>query len=265
MESDISTKVIDISKEDLEPSLDRNGYVATIALRRPARHNRLQPADLACMRRYLQQLEGDSSVRALVIAARGPSFSSGFDLSSSNVGADTVEQRAEVVLQHLCDELEDFPLPTVCAINGGIYGGATDLALACDFRIGVKAAKLRMPAAQLGVCFYPSGLRRYVSRLGLATSKRLFLTGVDLEADELERVGFLDAVMEDFTALQEHVARLADRLAALPPIAAAHTKRSLNQAALNELDRDDGERAFRRSLTSQEFADALKLWTQRKS
>ena len=57
------------------------------------------------------------------------------------------------------DRLEALRVPTIAALNGSVYGGATDLALACDFRIGVKGMRLLMPAARLGIVYYPSGIR----------------------------------------------------------------------------------------------------------
>jgi len=46
-------------------------------------------------------------------------------------------------------------LPFIAALNGTVYGGSTDLALACDFRIGVEGMRLSMPAARLGTVYYP--------------------------------------------------------------------------------------------------------------
>lgn len=222
---------------------------------------------MEALRDYLNALRRDDSARAVVLQATGRSFSSGFDLSWSlrDAGEDVAGPRAEVILQKLCDELEAFPLPTVCALNGGVYGGATDLALACDFRIGTPACKLRMPAAQLGICFYPSGLRRYVSRLGLGVSKRLFLAGEEMGAEELTKAGFLDRLVSEPADLVSEVERLVERLVLLPRIAGEHAKRSLNQAAHQALDGASGDLAFRQSLESAEFADALKVWSQRKS
>ena len=73
----------------------------------------------------------------------------------------------------MLDRLERFPLPTVCAMNGSVYGGATDLALCCDLRIGVRGSRMLMPASRFGLHYYPGGLRRYVGTLGLAAAKKL--------------------------------------------------------------------------------------------
>ena len=95
----------------------------------------------------------------------------------------------------LANRIEDFPLPTICRLNGGVYGGSTDLALACDFRIGVDSCEMLMPAARLGLHYYPSGIRRYVSRLGVAAAKKLFLTAQKMDAAEMLRIGYLDTVV----------------------------------------------------------------------
>jgi enoyl-CoA hydratase/carnithine racemase len=249
---------------DEVPSLDRDEQVACIRLNRPGRHNRLQPEDVVVVRELLQACKADESIRVLIVAASGDSFSSGFDLSSWGSTTQTPGEPPQVVLQRLCDELEAFPRPTVCAINGGVYGGAVDLALACDFRIGVRRATLRMGAAQLGLCFYPSGLQRFVTRLGLATSKRLFLGGEQYAGQDLLHIGFLDEVVDDEEALARAAANLARRIALLPPVAAAYTKESLNQVARGTPETEEGNRAFRRSLDSEEFERAVQAWSQRK-
>jgi enoyl-CoA hydratase/carnithine racemase len=58
----------------------------------------------------------------------------------------------------MVDAVEQCRAVTIVAIQGGVYGGATDLALACDFRVGSMAADMFMPAARLGLHFYASGL-----------------------------------------------------------------------------------------------------------
>ena len=52
-----------------------------------------------------------------------------------------------------------------------------------------------MPAARLGIVYYPSGIERYVSRLGVAAAKRLFLTAEPIDAEEMRRIGYLDEIV----------------------------------------------------------------------
>ncbi|MBP2228941.1 enoyl-CoA hydratase/carnithine racemase [Azospirillum agricola] len=248
--------------------LTTDGAVATIRFNRPRQHNRLDSADIAALHERIESAEADPALRVLVLTGSGPSFSSGYDLGAAQNSeraapdADSCDD-GEVAFSRLCDRVEAIRMPTICALNGGVYGGSTDLALACDFRVGVTGMRMRMPAAQLGIHFYPSGLRRYVSRLGLATTKRLFLTAETIGAEEMLRVGFLDRLVEP-DGLDAAVAELAGRIAACAPQATAGIKRSLNELARGTLDDRAGEAAFRASLHSDEFADALKAWSQRR-
>jgi enoyl-CoA hydratase/carnithine racemase len=137
----------------------------------------------------------------------------------------------------MVDALEALPLPTIARLNGSVYGGATDLALACDFRIGVTGMELRMPAARLGLHYYPNGLRRYVSRLGVAAAKRLFLLAEAVPAEGLLALGYLDALVAP-EALDAEVARHAAALAANAPLAVRGMKRSLDEIARGAFDLD---------------------------
>jgi enoyl-CoA hydratase len=147
---------------------------ATLTLNRARHLNRLHREDLLALQAHITQLRHDTSLRVVVITGRGRLFCAGFNLQELGQG-DAASQDPHL-FEHTVAMLEALPVPTICRLNGSVFGGATDLALACDFRVGVQGMELRMPAARLGLHYYPSGLRRYVSRLGLpATAKRLFL------------------------------------------------------------------------------------------
>ena len=216
------------------PLLHLHGGQATITLNRPAHHNRLPLGDLRVLQQHLATLAADPGLRGLVLTGRGPSFCSGFhigdfdsDAAAPGAGPHQFEQAV--------DALEALPVPTVCRFNGSVYGGAIDLALACDFRVGVAGMQLRMPAARLGLHYYPSGLRRYVSRLGLATAKRLFLLAEAVQADELLALGFVDRLAPP-DGLDAAVQQVTDALAAGAPLALRGMKASLNEIARGEFD-----------------------------
>ena len=217
------------------PQLTINGGCATLTLNRPAHHNRLQVEDLLALRQCFNDLAAMSDLRVLVLTGSGPSFCSGFDLGAlaAQVEAATEGPR---LFEQTVDALEALPMPTVCRLNGGVFGGATDLALACDFRIGIQGMSLRMPAVRLGLHYYPSGLQRYVSRLGLATAKRLFLLAETLPADELLRIGYLDQLCAP-DQLDGAVQAVVEALCAAAPLAARGMKASLNEIARGEFDR----------------------------
>ena len=209
--------------------------VLTLTLNRPAHHNRLQVEDLLTLQQQFAALADDPSVKLLVLTGTGRSFCSGFHIGDldSDHNRDGTPHRplpGPHLFEQTVDALEALAVPTICRFNGSVYGGATDLALACDFRVGVHGMTLRMPAARLGLHYYPSGLRRYVTRLGLATAKRLFLLAEDVPADELLALGYLDQLVAP-DRLDAAVQHVADALAAGAPLALRGMKTSLNELA----------------------------------
>src|SRR5476651_1579605 len=212
------------------PLLEINGARATVRLNRPKHLNRLQPDDLDALLKLFDRIEADPAIRVMVLTGTGRAFSAGYDLNS--VAARTTsaveENSAGSAFEVVVNRLEDIGVPTICRLNGGVYGGSTDLALACDFRIGVDTAEMFMPAARLGLHYYKSGIKRYVSRLGADNARKLFLTAQKIDAQEMLRIGYLTGIAP-FEALDEEVDKLAGVLAGNAPIAMRGMKRAINE------------------------------------
>lgn len=210
---------------------------ATLWLHRPRYMNRIEPADVPVLMSLCDALDADPTVRVVVLAATGRAFSAGYhlgDLAAREPDAPPATDGFSAMV----DRVETLAAPTICRLQGGVYGGATDLALACDFRVGVAGMEMMMPAARLGVHYYESGTRRYVSRLGLNTAKRLFFMAERLNAEELLRIGYLTELAADAAELDARVEALAARLTAGAPLAVRGMKLALNQIGHGALDRD---------------------------
>src|ERR1700719_1829500 len=132
------------------PLLDIDGARATIRLNRPKHLNRLQPDDLDALLKLFDRIEADAAIRVLVLTGTGRAFSAGYDLNSVTERATSAdEETAGSAFEVMVNRLEDLGVPTICRLNGGVYGGSTDLALACDFRVGVGTSEMFMPAARV--------------------------------------------------------------------------------------------------------------------
>src|ERR1700722_17019437 len=179
------------------PVLERQGARATIRLNRPRHLNRLQADDLDVLLKLFAELEADSAIRVLVLSVTGRAFSAGYDLNSvaERATSDVEQKSAGSAFEAVVNRLEAIGVPTICRLNGGVYGGSTDRALACDFRIGVDSCEMFMPAARLGLHYYKSGIRRYVSRLGADNARKLFLTAQKIGAAEMLRIGYLTTMV----------------------------------------------------------------------
>jgi enoyl-CoA hydratase/carnithine racemase len=145
-----------------------------------------------------------------------------------------------------------------------VYGGATDLVLACDFTVAQRGYTWRMPAAALGLHYYPSGLRRYVSRFGLPASKRAFLLGQSMHYEDLEPVGVFEALVEA-DAFEAQVQSLVDTLSEMAPLALAQTKKSLNEIAAGLYNEPALKERSRLSVYSQDFAEGRAAFAERRA
>lgn len=238
----------------LPPLLEVRDGVARITLRRPRQANRLAAEDLATLRGFIEAVNADASVRVLQLAGEGRHFCSGFDLGA--LGAIDAGAR----FGELADALEGARPITIARLHGGAYGGAADLALACDFRLGGPAVEMFVPAARIGLHFYAGGLQRFVNRLGLAVAKQVLLAGRTLDAAALRDCGYLDQLLPDVDTLDAALAALTDQLLAMAPLALLPMKQHLNAIAAGRLDTTQLQADILRARDSADLAEGQAAW-----
>ena len=246
------------------PSLAVAQGLATIRLRRPARRNSLRDADLRWLLETLATLDADPTVRVVVLAAdtsgqKRPVFCAGFDVSGFDDG-----QHDPRLFERVPEAIEALRPLTLCALSGSVHGGATDIALACDLRLAVAGGEFCMPACALGLHYYPSGLRRFVSRLGVSGAKRAFLTAQAIPYESLLAWGVLEQVLPaaDF---EPAVAALARQLAALAPLAVQGTKRSIDEIARGLFDEPRLREREAATLRSGDFLEGRAAFAQKRT
>ncbi|HET8598430.1 MAG TPA: enoyl-CoA hydratase/isomerase family protein [Castellaniella sp.] len=236
--------------QDQAPGLEFEDDVATLTLRRTSQHNRIAPEDCEVISGHLRRAASRDGLRALVVTGSGDkTFSSGYTLGA-------IRGQLDHRFEDMLDELEQFPLPTICALNGSVYGGATDLALCCDFRIGVAGSRFLMPASRIGLHYYPAGIRRYVTVLGLAASKKLFLTAQAVHDQEMLRIGFLQELVER-AELPGAVDRYLDSIRGCEPAVLRTMKADLARVAAGQYDAAALRAHYEASLGSDALASRL--------
>lgn len=240
------------------PSLEIEGAVATVRLERPQQANRLEEADLRALLEHFERIEAEPQVRIVLLRSSGKYFCAGYNLGDLEVGGDASS------FERVANALEKLRPLTVAEVQGGVYGGASDLLLACDFRLGGPAAEMLMPAARFGLHLYGGLLERYVSRLGLNAAKRLIFGCEKLDAGQMLEVGLLTHLLQSREQLAEGVEALAGQLASLAPLAVAGMKRHLNAIARGALDRQALAADIQRCALSADLREGLRAQQEKR-
>jgi len=245
------------------PLLNSTAGVATLTLRRPKQRNSLNDEDLQILLNYFDVINNTAIdvvvLRASTDGQRQPVFSAGY-----NVAGFDDDALAPLRFERIVEAFEQLRPITVCALNGSVYGGATDLVLASDFVVAQTGLYWRMPALALGLHYYPSGLRRYINRLGLNLSKRAFLLGEAMAFEHLSDSGVFEALVasDEFEPTLERVVQQLSRMA---PRASQDTKKSLNEIAAGHYDQAVLSARSESSALGQEFAEGRQAFAQRRA
>lgn len=217
--------------------------VATIRLRRPQEHNRLQDEDIACIRKHIVAINDNPQIRVVIFDAQynetNPVFCAGyniFDFDAHNIHPTSANTDTPLCrFEQLVDDIENLRPFTICKLAGSVYGGATDWLLACDYVVGIPGIVLKMPAAELGIHYYPSGMRRYISRVGISTTKKAFFTAHVFSAQEMLEHHFIHDLVPA-QQLHAHVTDIVERVQRLSAMSIQSMKPSFNRIAAFAFD-----------------------------
>ena len=216
---------------------NRSGHVGRLLLNDPERHNALGQEQLQAIQAHLRDIAQDDQVRVLIVTGAGDkTFCAGASLRELDAG----EMRDDI-FQATTTQIAELAIPTICALNGNVFGGGVELALSCDFRIGVEGSRMRVPAAAIGLCYPLSGISRFVERLGVNTAKRILVASEELDSEAMLEVGLLDHVVLP-VQLEKTVEDLAHHIAGLAPLAVRAMKTLIHQVAAGDVDPDHARR-----------------------
>jgi enoyl-CoA hydratase/carnithine racemase len=201
-------------------------HVARLTIDHPDKRNALDHEILDAFSATVSGLEA----RCLLVTATGPVFSAGYDIG--NLAGPQAVADAEALVAHpfhaAIEALDAFPFPAVAALNGHAIGGGLELALACDLRLAVPAAKLGMPPARLGLIYSHTGLRRFVDVIGAARTRELFYTARNVEAATALAWGLVNELCEP-DAFADRAVAYAAGIARHAPLSLAGNKRVLRE------------------------------------
>jgi 2-(1,2-epoxy-1,2-dihydrophenyl)acetyl-CoA isomerase len=213
--------------------LDRADGVGTLTLNRPDKLNAFAGRMRQEIAEALDELEGDDSVRVVVITGAGRAFCAGGDVAymAELVERRDVEAMAALVDagRHVVTTIRRSRKPVIASVNGVAAGGGANLALACDLRIASERATLGQTFNRIGL--HPDwGGTYFLPRLvGPAKALELFWLAEIIDARECERLGLFNKVVAH-TALPEETHSWARALASKPALAIALAKRAVYES-----------------------------------
>ncbi len=202
------------------------GSHATIMFRTETGLNVLTADLLRSLGAIVARIRREGQVRTASVQAEGKVFMAGADIREMTSFTPEQGRAYAEVGQNVFADLAALPCITVAAIQGAAMGGGLELALACDFRLAVKSAKLGMPEVTLGLIPGWGGIQRLSKLMGSTRAKRLFLSGQPLSGEEAFQCGLVDELVNSPEDLAHRVPVFCKSFRRASPAAVALAKRA---------------------------------------
>ncbi len=170
--------------------------VATLTLNRPEKHNALDGATMRDLDAALAAVDGDASIRVVVLTGAGASFCAGADIGHmrSMMNASEEQNVEDALLLARClRSLDELDRPVIARVNGNVFGGGVGLVACADIAIGAASARFALTEVRLGIV--PAAISPYVvTAIGNREARRLFLTAAPFDAEAACKLGLLHFV-----------------------------------------------------------------------
>lgn len=245
--------------------VERADGIVTVRLDKPERHNPISFVMWQSLEAIFCDLAADHSLRGVILTGSGKSFSAGADIADFDETRGTPEQGIayEASVDAACDAIAALGVPVIAAIRGYCYGGACNLAMACDFRFVSQDARFAIPAAKLSIVYSARGMTRLVSLVGVSEAKRIFFTADAFDADRAIANGFADELSDDPMAT---ASAWFEGIAHLAPLSIAGSKAILNMAAMTDrpFDAALARDVTYRALTSADYREGRAAFAEKR-
>ncbi len=216
--------------------------VAKVTLNRPDIRNAISGSRIIEeMEEACRTVNMDMSVKAMIIAAADPAFSSGGNIKDMAEKKGMFAGSPGEVMENYRKNIQRIPLavhgvevPTIAAVNGPAIGAGCDLALMCDMRIASEKAKFGETFINIGLVPGDGGAYFLPRAVGLAKACELSFTGDVIDAAEALRIGMVNEAVPH-ERLMERAERLAGKIAEKPAAALRMTKRLIRMGQRHSL------------------------------
>lgn len=214
--------------------------IAHVQINRPEKLNAMNADFWTEIIDIFQWADDTDEVRVVVLSGAGKHFSAGIDLAllaqaATRLGKDTGRnaralRKTILELQGSFNAVDRCSKPVLAAIQGYCIGGGIDLISACDMRYCSADAQFSIKEIDMGMAADVGTLQRLPRLIGDGIMRELAYTGRNVEAEEARRIGLVNNVYTDHSALLDGVMEIARQIAAKSPIAIRGTKEMVRYA-----------------------------------
>jgi len=203
-----------------------NDRIGTITFNNPATRNSLSSDLLSELIETLQLFEKRKARAVIIRAENGVKiWSSGLDIRELPIpGRDPLSYNDP--LEQLLRAIQLFPAPVIAMIEGGVWGGACDLAFICDMVVGCPTASFAITPAKIGVPYNSTGILHFINVVGPRLTREMFFTAKPIDAERALQVGILNRLVPT-EELERFTVGMALQIAQNSPLAIAVIKEQL--------------------------------------
>jgi enoyl-CoA hydratase len=204
-----------------------DGPVGIVTIHRPQVRNALNQQTIAELVDALESFDRESAIRCMILTGDDRAFAAGADISQM-VDAGAVDVLEDDNFARWA-RFRAIRKPVIAAVSGYALGGGCELALMCDLVVASETAQFGQPEVKIGIIPGAGGTQRWARTAGRVRAMEAVLTGESVGAVEAERMGLVNRVVPAGAQMQE-AKRLAQLIAARPPLAVRLGKEAVNQA-----------------------------------
>jgi enoyl-CoA hydratase len=216
-------------------AVELNDRICTVKVNRPQVLNAINAKTLKELYEIFEDINNDEDIDVVVLTGEGKAFVAGADIADmkdlNSLSAKDFSRLASKAFK----EIEDSKKIVIAAVNGFALGGGCEIAMACDIRIASTKAVFGQPEVSLGVIPGFGGTQRLTRLVGMAKAKELIFTGRIIKADEAEKLGLVNKVVEPEILIEE-VEKLAKAIAKNAQLAVRYSKEAIKLGSQTDIN-----------------------------
>ena len=215
---------------------EEDNSIGILTINRPKALNALNSQVLEEIEKTLDSID-QTKVKALIITGSGEkSFVAGADIGEMSKLSKKEAQAFGKKGNDVFRKLEQFPIPTIAAINGFALGGGCEISMSCDIRICSDNAIFGQPEVGLGITPGFGGTQRLARLVGVGMAKQMIFTGQTIKANEALRIGLVNEVIPQ-NELMDRAKKMAQTIAKNIAYSVKNSKEAINDGLQVDIDK----------------------------